>query len=117
MQGLHAEGNVLDHTIDEKRRCGTDVAAPPACGVLANPLKIDMVVDLGRIARQIKTELARVAPQIRILEMQLSSEQQIVHVPEFSLRGRYFGRLRRQQRMRVRILQREMAKYERNPIR
>src|SRR5580704_16712113 len=46
--------------------------------------------------------------------MRLILEQQIVHLPESSLPGR---RLRREQRMRVRVLQREMAEYEADLVR
>ena len=44
--------------------------------------------------------------------MQLIFEQQIVHRPELTLGAGAFGRLRRQQRVRMHFLERVMAKRE-----
>jgi hypothetical protein len=49
--------------------------------------------------------------------MRLIAEQQIIHRTEFSLRGSGLGGFGRQQRMRMRLLQREISEYETHLIR
>ena len=53
--------------------------------------------------------------QVRQLEMRLAGVQEVVHLPEPSLRPRCFRGLGRDQRMRVDLFQREMAENQPYP--
>ena len=78
VQRFHAERNILNHAVDEKSRGGADVAQAPAGDVFANLLQVDVIIHLGRVARHIQAEPARIAFQIRRLQVLLVAEQHIV---------------------------------------
>src|SRR5437899_4486667 len=63
-QRAHAEGDVLDPSVDEKRRRGADAAFPAALDVLADALQIDLVVHLDVIARHIELQPFRIAAKL-----------------------------------------------------
>jgi len=54
MQRLHAEGNILRHPVDEECRGRANVAQASARHVLANLLKVDVVVHFRHVTRHVR---------------------------------------------------------------
>jgi len=49
-QAVHAEGHILDGSIDEEAGSAANAAVAAALGVLANTLQVDVIVEFGRVA-------------------------------------------------------------------
>jgi len=88
----------------------------PALHVFADALKIDVIVHLGRVARHVELQPFRVVVQLLKLQVRLVIEQQIVHLPEFSLSTRSLRRFRSEQCMRMDFLEREVAIDKTNAV-
>jgi hypothetical protein len=84
----------------------------PLCDVLADALQIDVIVHLEIVARHVELQPLRVGPELRELQVRLVVEEQIVHRPEPLLRARAFGGLGSRQRVRMNLLEREIAERE-----
>src|ERR1700690_917015 len=108
VQRLHAEGDVMQHTVDEKARSRAQMASPAARFALANLLQVDVITHLGSVANHVESEIGCIMGQVPFLEVELMCEQGLVHRPELSLRrGRLRG-LGREQRLRMRVHDRKM---------
>src|SRR6267378_3745105 len=111
-QGLHAEGDVVDHAVQEEGRRRAHAARPAAFDILAHPLQVHGVAHVGVVARHVELQLLAVVTQLRRLQMRLVGKKQVVHRPELALPGRGFRGERGVQRMRMHFLEREVAPHE-----
>src|SRR6267378_3404758 len=84
-QGLHAEGDVVDHAVQEEGRRRAHAARPAAFDILAHPLQVDGVAHVGVVARHVELQLLAVVTQLRRLQMRLVGKKQVVHRPELAL--------------------------------
>src|SRR5688572_27735297 len=109
---MHAEGDVLDDTVDEESRRAAHVTLRAALHVLAHALQVDLVVHLRGEARHVEIQTFRVRAQVGHREMTLVLEQQVMHLPELALSTRRFRCLCGMHCMRMRRLDREMPENE-----
>jgi len=61
---------------------------------------------------RVEPDLAGVGPEVFVLERLLAMEEELVHLPEATLRRRRFGCRRGRERVRVDLRQREVTKGE-----
>jgi hypothetical protein len=83
-----------------------------ALHVLAHALTVDFIIKRCLEERQIQTKVGRESVKRGTPETRALLQKQIVHLPEFALIGRRLRRLRSDERVGMRTLNRMMAKYE-----
>src|SRR5262245_35768527 len=91
-------------------------AVAPAFLVFAQAMQIDVIVELRGEPRHVEAEPHRVALEMLELQVRLVLEQQVVHLPELALLTGTFGRLGRELRVRVHLLEREVAECEAHAV-
>src|SRR5207253_2461663 len=84
-------------------------AADTAAEVIANSFRIGARRQLARNTLCIDANLRRVREQIRVLQRILVVKQQVVHLPEMSLRAGRLGCFCRPLGVRVRLREREVS--------
>ncbi len=95
--------------VDEERRRAGDAALVGADDVLADARRVHPAAQILGDAVGVEPELLGVAPHVARAQLALMVEEDVVHVPEATLCGRGFGGLRSQLRVRMHVVEREMA--------
>ena len=93
------------------------MASSAALHVLADYVKILMTLQFLCETNHVEAEPPRVAVKVGQLEMMLILEDEIVHLPELSLSRRALCRFGGKESVWMRVLEREMAVCETNPVR
>ncbi len=100
-----------------KKARGAVHAAAHAVDEVALDLRQEAVLlEVAREATHVEPQVGRVRQQRGCLEVLLVLEEQVVHLPEPSLRAGGLRGLRGQQRVRVELGEREVAEDEADPV-
>ena len=83
---------------------------PPAFGILIQPIRIDMLLQLPLESLGIKSKSGSILQQVLIVEHVLMLEQHPVHLPKLVLDGSCLRRFRGMPGMRMNMSQWKMAK-------
>src|SRR2546428_8047401 len=107
-ESLHEFGGVRPvtieaHAIDEKGWSAVHSTTDTAAEVIANFLDVRARRQLARYALWIDPDLRRIREKIRILERILVVKEEVVHLPEMSLRARCLGCFGRSFAVRMRL--------------
>ena len=96
----------------EERRGAGNVALVGALDVLGDPRGIDAAAELVPEAVDVEVELLGIADEVLRRQSVLVLEEEVVHLPVLSLRGRRLRGLRRELGARVDVRERQVAEDE-----
>ncbi len=109
---MGARRNVLHAPIHKKSRAGANLTTLGALNLLAHTLTVDFIVQGSLEQSHVQVQSDRVCVKRGTSEIRTLLQKNVVHLPEFALIGRRLGRLGRDERVRMCVLERMMPKYE-----
>lgn len=97
--------------IDEETRHSANAAGPAAALMLPYLAQVCVLAHFIEVTREIQLQALCIALQLPFLELELIVEQQLVHLPKFSLRTGALGRFCSSSRVRMHFFKREVTEH------